>query len=151
MQVVCSLSNGREGPSDWLRKSRVFGSVIKSLLDAQVRNNLLYLSLHRGVPWLYQSGVRYKPEPPGQQFNGLPAEEFALIPVVLARRFGDCDDLAPWRVSELIHSGEKAKIRVQWRARRNRDGSSGRKYFHIVVRRQNGDIEDPSALLGMNG
>lgn len=150
MQVVCSLSNGSEGTSNWLRKSRVFGTVIKALLDAQVRNNLLYLSLHRGVPALYASGVRYKAEPVGQNFNGLPAEEFALIPVVLARRFGDCDDLAPWRVSELIRGGERAKIRVQWRARKNRDGSSGRKFFHIVVRRANGTIEDPSALLGMN-
>lgn len=151
MQVVCSLSNGSEGPSNWLRKSRVFGSVIKALLDAQVRNNLVYLSLHRGVPLLYSSGVRYKPEPVGQTFNGQPAEEFALIPVVLARKHGDCDDLAPFRVAELIHGGERAKIRVQWRARRNPDGSSGRKYFHIVVRRANGTIEDPSALLGMNG
>jgi hypothetical protein len=150
VQVVCSLSNGSEGTSNWLRKSRVFGTVIKALLDAQVRNNLLYLSLHRGIPPLYKSGVRYKPEPEGQTFNGLPAEEFALIPVVLARKSGDCDDLAPWRCAELIHGGEPAKIRIQWRARRNLDGSSGRKYFHIVVRRSNGVIEDPSAELGMN-
>ena len=151
MQVVCSLSHGREGPSNWLRKSRVFGTAIKALLDAQVRNNLLYLSLHSGVPLLYASGVRYKNEPTGQLFNGLPAEEFAAIPVVLARRWGDCDDLAPYRVAELIHGGEKAKIRIQWRARRNPDGTQGRKYFHIVVRRGDGTLEDPSALLGMNG
>jgi hypothetical protein len=123
--------------------------VIKALLDAQVRNNLLYLSLHRGVPPLYASGVRYRNEPTGQTFNGQPAEEFALIPVVLARKWGDCDDLGPWRVSELIHAGERAKIRVQWRARRNADGTQGRKYFHIVVRRADGTIEDPSAKLGM--
>jgi hypothetical protein len=150
MQVVCSLSNGSEGTSNWLRKSRIFGSVIKALLDAQVRNNLLYLSLHRGVPQLYASGVRYQNEPEGQTFNGHPAEEFALIPVVLARKWGDCDDLAPWRVAELIHGGERAKIRVQWRARRLANGQLGRKYFHIVVRRGNGLIEDPSAELGMN-
>ena len=150
MQVVCSLGT-REGPSAWLRKSRVFGTVIKALLDAQVRNNLLYLQLHRGVPSLYVSGVRYQAEPVGQTFNGVPAEEFALIPVVLERKHGDCDDLAPWRCAELIAGGERAKIRVQWRARRNADGTLGRKFFHIVVRRANGAIEDPSALLGMNG
>lgn len=149
MQVVCSLSHGGEGTSNWLRRSRIFGTVIKALLDAQVRNNLLYLSLHRGVPPLYASGVRYRNEPTGQTFNGQPAEEFALIPVVLARKWGDCDDLGPWRVSELIHAGERAKIRVQWRARRNADGTQGRKYFHIVVRRADGTIEDPSAKLGM--
>ena len=149
MQVVCTLSNG-EGTSNWLRRSRVFGTVIKALLDAQVRNNLLYLSLHPETPKLYASGVRYQPEP-GYTFNGKPAEEFASIPIVLARKNGDCDDLAPWLCAELIHGGERAKIRVQWRARRNLDGSLGRKYFHIVVRRANGAIEDPSAKLGMNG
>lgn len=151
MQVVCSLSHGREGTSNWLRKSRTFGTAIKALLDAQVRNNLLYLSLHPGTPMLYASGVVYKNEPTGQTFNGLPAEEFAAIPVVLARKWGDCDDLAPFRVAELIRAGERAKIRVQWRARRNFDGTLGRKYFHIVVRRADGTIEDPSAKLGMNG
>lgn len=133
-----------------MHRSRVFGTVIKAILDAQVRNNLAYLSLNPQTPWLYASGVRYANEPEGQKFNGLPAEEFALIPVVLARKKGDCDDLAPWRCAELIRSGEPAKIRIQWRARRNPDGSRGRKYFHIVVRRADGSIEDPSALLGMN-
>lgn len=149
MQVVCSLAHVSEGTSNWLRRSRIFGTVIKALLDAQVRNNLLYLSLHRDVPPLYASGVRYQNEPVGQTFNGQPAEEFALIPVVLARKWGDCDDLGPWRVAELIHAGVPAKIRVQWRARRNADGTLGRKYFHIVVRHGNGEIEDPSAKLGM--
>lgn len=149
MQVVCALSHGQEKPNNWLRTSRVFGLVIKSLLDAQVKNNLIYLKLHRAVPPLYASGVRYQNEPAGQSFNGLPVEEFALIPVVLKRKAGDCDDLAPWRVAELIAQGEHAKIRIQWRARRNRDGSLGRKFFHIVVRRANNVIEDPSALLGM--
>ena len=149
MQVVCTLSNG-EGTSNWLRRSRIFGTVIKALLDAQVRNNLVFLSLHPGTPQLYAAGVRYKPEP-NYMFNGKPAEEFAAIPIVLERKNGDCDDLAPWRCAELIHAGERAKIRVQWRARRNADGSQGRKYFHIVVRRADGTIEDPSALLGMNG
>lgn len=146
MQIVCSLTTG-EGTSNWLRRSRVFGTVIKAILDAQVRNNLLYLSLHPGTPPLYASGVRYKNEPVGQRFSGLPAEEFALIPVTLARKWGDCDDLAPWRCAELIHEGEAAKIRIQWKARPD----TGQKYFHIVVRRADGTIEDPSARLGMNG
>lgn len=149
MQIVCSLSHGGEKPINWLRQSRTFGTVIKNLLDAQVLNNLVYLAQHRRVPPLYASGVRYQNEPAGQTFNGLPVEEFALIPVVLKRKAGDCDDLAPWRVSELRAKGENAKIRIQWRAKRNLDGSIGRKFFHIVVRRGDGSIEDPSAILGM--
>lgn len=149
MQILCALT-ASDGTSNWLRRSRVFGTVIKAILDAQVRNNLLYLQLHPNTPKLYESGVRYKNEPEGQTCFGRPVEEFAAIPVVLSRMTGDCDDLAPYRVAELIHAGVPAKIRIQWRARRNADGSQGRKYFHIVVRLPDGRIEDPSALLGMN-
>lgn len=148
MQIVCNLS-ASEGPSNWLRRSRVLGTAIKAILDAQVRNNLLYLSLHDDVPPLYASGVRYENEPEWK-FNGRPAEEFALIPIVLARGAGDCDDLAPYRVAELIANGERAKIRIQWKRRRYPNGTKGRKYFHVVVRRQNGHVEDPSAKLGMH-
>lgn len=122
---------------------------IKAILDAQVANNLLYLSLHANVPPLYSSGVRYENEPPWK-FDGRPAEEFACIPIVLARGFGDCDDLSPWRVAELRRAGEPAKIRIQWKRKTLANGTKGRKYFHIVVRRANGDIEDPSAKLGMH-
>ncbi len=54
-----------------------------------------------------------------------------------------CDDLAPWRCAELRHQGERARIRIQWKRFPNG------KLFHIVVRRENGEIEDPSAILGM--
>lgn len=148
MQVVCNLSHS-DGPSNWLHRSRVLGSAIKALLDAQVANNRLYLSLHSSVPPLYASGVRYEHEPKTFRFQGEPAEEFALIPIVLARGWGDCDDLAPWRVAELQHAGEPAKIRIQWKRRILAGGRKGRKYFHIVVRRGDGSIEDPSAKLGM--
>lgn len=147
MQIVLNLSAG-EGPSNWLHRSRVLGVAIKAILDAQVHVNRLYLSLHHNVPALYSSGVRYENEP-HWKFNGKPAEEFACIPIVLARGAGDCDDLAPYRVAELQHHGEKAKIRIQWKRQRLASGGKGRKYFHIVVRRADGRIEDPSAKLGM--
>jgi len=126
------------GSSKWLRRSRVFGIVIKALLDATVWIDLIYIKFHRVLP-LYQSGVRYSEEPEGQ------IESFDTIPAVLARGWGDCDDLGPWRVAELRAAGEKAKIRIQWKWHQ----ISGQKLFHVVVRRADGTIEDPSALLGM--
>lgn len=136
MKIVVNLSSGKT--SGWLHRSRYFGVAIKAILDAQVKINQLYLRLHN-VPPLYQAGVRYQEEDPRQGF-----EEFANIPIIIARGWGDCDDLAPWRCAELREAGEKACIRVQWKKQQ-----SGGKLFHILVRRENGQIEDPSLILGM--
>ena len=149
MQIVLRLS-ASEGRSNWLSRSRVLGTAIKAILDTQVRLNRLYLARHRGVPPLYASGVRYRNEPKHFKFLGETAEEFALIPIVLARGWGDCDDLSPYRCAELQHHGEPAKMRVQWKRRVYPNGRKGRKYYHIVVRRGDGSIEDPSARLGMH-
>jgi hypothetical protein len=138
MQILLNLSPGK--PSGWLRRSRLFGTAIKAILETQVKLNMLYLQRHN-VPPLYKSGVRYRAEP-----ENFPCEEFALIPSILKRGWGDCDDLAPWRVAELRMQGEKAKIRIQWKASKK----TGQKLFHIVVRRGDGWIEDPSRLLGMD-
>lgn len=134
MKVLINLS---ENPS--LKRSRNLGLAIKPFLEGLVTANLLYLATHH-VPLLYKSGVRYQEEPPGT------VEEFAGIPVIIARGWGDCDDLAPWRCAELRRSGEKAKIRLTWR----QPVPGGRKEFHVQVRREDGRIEDPSLILGMN-
>jgi len=120
----------------WLHHSRMLALVIKPILEALVMVDQLFLRKFH-VPPLYQAGVRYQREPD----DGI--EEFASTPKVLVRGYGDCDDLAPWRVAELRNQGERAKIRVQWRKMPNG------KLYHIVVRRGNGTIEDPSRILGM--
>lgn len=148
-----------------LKRSKMLALCIKPYLEANVRTNQLYLATHH-VPCLYQSGVRYEMEPEGS------IEEFAAIPVVIARGWGDCDDLAPWRVAELRQAGDKSKIRLSWKCilgcldckkqwmatadNRNCPNcqssnfqQAGRKEFHVVVRRQDGRVEDPSAILGM--
>jgi hypothetical protein len=126
------------GEMPLLRRSRFLALFVKPLLDALVLVNRLYLRTHH-VPPLYRSGVRYKQEPD----DGTP-EEFAAIPEVLRRGWGDCDDLAPWRVAELQEAGERARVRITWRRRPN-----GRRLYHVVVRRADGSVEDPSRLLGM--
>lgn len=134
MRIEVNLGEGTKG---WLKGSRQLGHMIKLMLDALVNIDLIYLKTHN-CPELYKSGVRYEREPVGK------VEEFAAVPVVMSRGWGDCDDLACWRVAELRANGELgAKVRILWRKK-----PTGRLY-HIVVRRENGDVEDPSLLLGM--
>lgn len=149
MQILCRLSPP-DGPSNWLHRSKVLGLAIRPILEACVLNDMLYLALHKNVPGLYESGVRYEEEP-HWTFQGEPVEEFASIPICIARGWGDCDDLAPWRCAELrLRARENAKIRIQWQRQRLPGGKLGRKYFHIVVRRADDSVEDPSAKLGMH-
>ena len=138
MRVSVDLGGGID--RGWLRHSRMLALAIKPLLDANVKVNRLYLATNK-TPSIYQAGVRYREEDPRQGY-----EDFAIVPAIIARGWGDCDDLAPWRVAELQNAGEHAEIRIQWKKIPNRG-----KLFHIVVRRANGSIEDPSRLLGMKG
>jgi hypothetical protein len=88
-------------------------------------------TFHEGV----KQGVRWKPEPPG-------AERFDHAGVVLGRKWGDCDDLAPWRAASMRHTGEdpEAIARVV---------RSGPHRWHAVVQRGDGSFEDPSREAGM--
>jgi hypothetical protein len=79
--------------------------------------------------------VRWKPEPPGQ-------ERFDHAGIVARRRWGDCDDLAPWHAASLRVTGEDPGARAF--ARR-----SGPKRWHCLVRRSDGSIDDPSIEAGM--
>lgn len=87
------------------------------------------------LPPLYDAGVRYIRE--GAQ----PREEWRSAVEVIEHGGGDCEDLATYRAAELQLAGEDARaIAVR--------SSLG---WHIVVRRGDGTIEDPSARLGMLG
>lgn len=139
MRVSVDFGNGLD--RGWLRHSRMLGLAIKPILDANVKVNRLYLATHPKTPSIYRAGVVYREEDPRQGY-----EDFAIIPAIIKRGWGDCDDLAPWLCAELQQRGEPAKIRIQWK----RFPGRGR-LFHIVVRRANGQIEDPSRRLGMKG
>lgn len=156
MRVLVDLGGNTPGRG-WLAHSRMLGQAIKPLLDALVKVDQLYLLSHH-VPPLYQSGVVYADEPWQDH------EDFAPVPTILSRGFGDCDDLAPWRCAELRNQGRKASIRIAWRKIPGKG-----KMFHIIVRRpfeaaafdpkymfipRDGSrtmIEDPSIRLGMRG
>jgi hypothetical protein len=81
-------------------------------------------------------GVKWKPEP---YTDG---EHFDLGHVVSARKWGDCDDLAPWLTGELRATGEDpgAVSRVY---------KSGHDRWHVVTQLSDGRILDPSKWAGM--
>lgn len=107
------------------------------LAEALCQCNLIYLRFHPGTPGLYQSRVVYKEE------GYKESEDWKDIPHVLADGFGDCEDLATWRVAELRHRGVRARIAVKMR--RLADIT----LFHVLVRYPDGRLEDPSKRLGM--
>lgn len=102
--------------------------------------DLAWLLSHRTAP-LYSTGVRYAREPWAQQI-----EEFASVPIVLGRGWGDCDDLACWRAAELTLAGQTSEPFVL-ETPASREGA---RRWHAVVRNHvTGQIEDPSLVLGM--
>lgn len=110
--------------------------------------NIAWLRAHPETPDLYRAGVSYKPERRRVGPNGKATEygeEWQTIPWVIYRGYGDCEDLGSWRAAELrVKYGIKANPFIKMR--RMPDG-----YWraHVVVRWPNGQIEDPSAKLGM--
>ena len=81
-------------------------------------------------------GVRWKPEPFAD------GEHFDLAHQVTARKWGDCDDLAPWLTGELRATGQDpgAVSRVY---------KSGPDRWHVVTQTSDGEILDPSKWAGM--
>jgi len=107
--------------------------------EALCQINLEYLKFHPypETPTLYKSAVVYKREPKG-------SEVWRNIPIVISAGWGDCEDLAAWRVAELRYAGIAADPWIQW-------GVDQAARYHALVRHPNGSIEDPSLSLGMRG
>lgn len=107
---------------------------LQAALDALQTFNVGWLTLHPDTVPLYDSGVRYRREPRGR-------EEWTSLPVLLARGYGDCEDLACARAAELV-----VRHGVPARAIPYRTRSGG---WHIVVQTGPTTTEDPSRRLGM--
>jgi hypothetical protein len=84
---------------------------------------------------LRSHGIQWRPEPPGQ-------EHFDHAGVVMGRRHGDCDDLAPWHAASLRSTGEDPNAEAVV-------VKSGPKLWHAVVKRGDGSMDDPSQEAGM--
>lgn len=114
-----------------------------ALLDCLVQIDEAYLLKHRNVPLLYQSGVRYREEPLGQ-------EDWQDIPVCLQMGVADCEDLSCWLIAEKrVRFGIAARPYIIPQLRPN-----GRYLYHVAVALPGAPgrpptIEDPSRILGM--
>lgn len=84
-------------------------------------------AIHQGVVW--------SPEPAGE-------ERFDHAGTVMARGWGDCDDLAPYHAASLHVTGVDpgAVARVV---------RTGPNMWHALVQRSDGSIDDPSMWAGM--
>lgn len=113
----------------------VLGAALEGLMRADMALMRGARARGRTVPRLYASGVRYRREAPG-------AESWDTWDRVLARGWGDCEDLASWRAAELrVTGGDPGARPVVIR--------TGPGMLHAVVRRSSGALEDPSRRLGM--
>jgi hypothetical protein len=118
-------------------EAHVDAPVLDAALEATTRLNESMLA-RKEIPTFEKGlhhGIKWKPEPPG-------AEHFDHAGTVLARKWGDCDDLAPWHAASLRHTGEDPGAHAV--AKR-----SGPNRWHAVVQRSDGKIDDPSRRAGM--
>lgn len=104
---------------------------IEAALAALTGLNEAYFRTHPRAPSIRRSGIRYVREE---------LEDWQTAPVLLASRAGDCDDIAPYHAAWLRARGERAAPTL----REVRPG-----LWHVLVRRADGRIEDPSRWLGM--
>lgn len=108
----------------------------EKFLNFFVRQCLVRTSIQgKNLPDLYRSKIAYQRET-GEYWQR-PEETHEL-------GFGDCEDLAIYRVCELRRSGIPARCRV----RRSRNNPH---QYHCIVEIIPGVYEDPSALRGMYG
>lgn len=112
-------------------------ALLGELLHFMVRANRLHLLHEPQTAPLYRAGVRWS-APEGAVL--------ASIPAIYARGRAACASLTAARVAELQVHGEARAVPAFF-SRPSRD--PGRVVYHVVVRRADGRIEDPSAKLGM--
>lgn len=110
---------------------------IRAILAAQAAGVAREILAGRSLPPLYESGVRYRPEPT----RGSGVEYFDDPWTCLARGWADCDDAVVWRAGELLARGERVGVNCQGAAQFQLPR------YHVAVRRENGALEDPSKVL----
>jgi hypothetical protein len=101
-----------------------------------------------------------------------PIESVLSIPIIIKSNGGDCAHLSAWRLAELWRDDlrkfrqRRATCKVYWRSKCPycasivQDGAFGcpscgrgfprpSRVFHAEVRRSDGEVEDPSRMMGM--
>jgi hypothetical protein len=117
-------------------EAHVSRPVLDAALEATTRLNESMIKAG-DVPLFDQvrDQIRWKPEPPGQ-------EHFDHAGIVLGRKWGDCDDMAPYAAASMRATGEDPGATAIVKR-------SGPQRWHAVVQRSDGTIRDPSRETGM--
>jgi len=104
------------------------------LLEALTALDQVWIHDHPRTPHLYESGVRFVEE------DG--AELWPTIPIILARGYGNCDQLSAWLAAFYRSEGWRDAVAFPVHA--------GPGLVHCLVSRDGSErtIEDPSAVLG---
>lgn len=129
-------------------------------LEALTATNEWHLreAIKRGepLPRLYDSGVFYQEEPPGQ-------EDWLDYPTLLKEGKGDCEDLGCALTAERrVYDGIKSRPVLKWKFITSNDlrmrgypskiiPREGIYLIHILSQLPWGELEDPSKILGMKG
>ncbi len=117
-------------------QAAVMGTFLVDLVQLRAIN----AARPRRDPWnLYTSGIEYRRELRDSHFPEV--ERFLTIRSLIVMRFGDCDDLAPACAAMRYLAGDRRA--KPWVIRSPGIG------YHVITRLGNGDVEDPSARLGM--
>jgi hypothetical protein len=128
----------------------VLAGFAERILEVVVDNNRYLMRKNPGrVPPIYQSGVRFRPEPwAGANPATPPIEQFCPYPELLARGWADCAQLCPWVVAEAREHGDlRAKLRFYCRTQGEAGDPERRRFYHVETRDGSGRIWDPSRLL----
>lgn len=110
-----------------------------NMLEQLVISNTSYLERHPRIPHPYQSGLYYDTEPEGQ-------ENWLGVEALLKAGWGDCEDLAAY-----LAGWYRARKQIMARVVLIRFTKGKHVWYHAVVKMPDGDLEDPSKVLGMKG
>lgn len=108
------------------------------LMDALAKVNVTFLKANPSTPPLYQAPIRYF-------FDPREPDPWQDIPTTLKKGYGDCEDLACWRMAEYRVKGIDARPLIRWKKR------DGKYVYHALLRLPDGRTEDPSIAMGMRG
>lgn len=135
-EIVFDLALFADPDPEGIRRGR---KTLLWLMQALVEIDVLYLSDYRDTPPLYETDVIYQIES---------SEQWKDVPRIIEDGWGDCEDLACWRIAELRIKGINARPYIKWQPS-PRNPVMDR--YHAVVKWPDGRIEDPSRSLGMHG
>ena len=118
---------------------------VEDIGDSMARHNAKLITA-RGLPPLYDSGVKYKTEDGEFWWD---AQE------IVNNGFDDCEGLSAYRAGEILAAGGEAAVVTRLITVPNAfmGGGGGGRLFHAIVRARDRDgkmqYDDPSARLGM--